>query len=132
MKFSVSAGKWEQYHRTEGDTKILTLYKNKGERRDCNNHIGISLLGVIGKTFARVRLQKVAESIFPESQCGFRAKGSTVDIVLSLHQLQANCREQQMPLYVAFIDLTVAFDLVSREGVFKGLQKIRCPQNYTA
>ena len=112
------------------DAKVVTLYKNKGERIDCNNYIGISLISVIGKTFAWVlliRLQKVAKRILPESQCGFRAKGSIVDMVFSLHQLQEKCREQQMPLYVAFIDLTMAFDLVSRDGVFKALWKIRCP-----
>ena len=32
-----------------------------------------------------------------------------------------------MPLYIAFIDLTKAFDLVSRDGLFKVLTKIGCP-----
>ena len=32
-----------------------------------------------------------------------------------------------MPLYIAFIDLTQAFDLVSRDGLFKVLPKIGCP-----
>ena len=32
-----------------------------------------------------------------------------------------------MPLYIAFIDLTKAFDLVSRDGLFKALRKIGCP-----
>ena len=96
--------------------KIVTLYKNKGERSDCNNYRGSSLLSIVSKVFARVilvRLQKLAERVYPESQCGFRAERSTVDMVFSLRQLQEKCREQQMPLYVAFIDLTKAFDLVS-------------------
>ena len=112
------------------NAKIITLYKNKGERNDCNNYRGISLLGIVGKVFARVilvRLQKLAERVYPESQCGFRAKRSTVDMVFSLRKLQEKCREQQMPLYVAFIDLTKAFDLVSREGLFRILLKIGCP-----
>ena len=50
-----------------------------------------------------------------------------VDMVSSLHQLQEKCREQWMPLYIAFIDLTKAFDLVSRDGLFKALCKIGCP-----
>ena len=50
-----------------------------------------------------------------------------VDMVFSLCQLQEKCREQQMPLYIAFIDLTKAFDLVSRDGLFKALHKISCP-----
>ena len=32
-----------------------------------------------------------------------------------------------MPLYVAFIDLTKAFDLVSRKGLFRLLEKTGCP-----
>ena len=112
------------------DAKIITLYKNKGERSDCNNYRGISLLSIVGKVYARVvlaRLQKLADRVYPESQCGFRAKRSTIDMVFSIRQLQEKCREQNMPLYVAFIDLTKAFDLVSREGLFQILPKIGCP-----
>ena len=35
--------------------------------------------------------------------------------------------EQRQPLFVAFIDLTKAFDLVSKDGLFKILPKIGCP-----
>ena len=110
------------------NAKIITLYKNKGDRSDCNNYRGISLLSIIGKVFARVvlvRLQVLTERIYPESQCGFRSKRSTVDMIFSIRQLQEKCREQQMPLYIAFIDLTKAFDLVSRQGLFQLLKKIR-------
>ena len=48
-------------------------------------------------------------------------------MIVSLRQLQEKCREQGKPLYVAFIDLTKAFDLVSRDGLFKILVKISCP-----
>ena len=112
------------------DAKIITLYKNKGERSDCNNYRGISLLSIIGKVYARVLLiclQKLAKHVYPESQCSFQAERSMVDMVFSLHQLQEKCREQQMPLYIAFIDLTKAFNLVSRDGLYKALHKIGCP-----
>ena len=36
--------------------KIVTLYKNKGDRSDCNSYRGISLLSIVGKVFARVIL----------------------------------------------------------------------------
>ena len=94
------------------------------------NSQGISLMSIVGKCFARValkRLQKIAEKVYPESQCGFRSKRSTTDMVFSLRQLQEKCREQGKPLYMAFIDLTKAFDLVSRDGLFKVLPKIGCP-----
>ncbi|XP_029645741.1 uncharacterized protein LOC115219705, partial [Octopus sinensis] len=95
------------------DANIITLYKNKGDRSDCNNYKGISLLSIVGKAFARVvlkRLQMLAERVYPESQSGFRAERSTIDMIFSLRQLQEKSREQRQPLYVAFIDLAKAFD----------------------
>ena len=53
------------------DATIVTIYKNKGDRSDCNNYRGISLLSIVGKLFARIalhRLQKLADRIYPESQ----------------------------------------------------------------
>ena len=41
------------------DARIVTLYKNKGDRSDCNNYCGISLLGIVGKAFARVVLNRL-------------------------------------------------------------------------
>ena len=46
-------------------------------------------------------------------------------MISSLRQLQEKCLD--MLLYLAFIDLTKAFDLVSRDGIFKVLTKIGCP-----
>ena len=111
-------------------SQIITLYKNKGNRSNCNNYRGISLLSIIRKVFAHMvlmRLQVLAERVYTESQCGFRAERSTVDMIFSVPQLQEKCREQQMPLYIAFIDLMKAFDLVSRTGLFQLLKKISCP-----
>ena len=66
---------------------IIIITINKGERSDCNNYRGISLLSIVGKVFARVilvRLQKLAGRVYPDSQCAFRAERSTVDMVFSL------------------------------------------------
>ncbi len=73
------------------------------------------------------RLQTLVERVLPESQCAFRSERSTMDMIFSLRQLQEKCREQQMPLYIILIDLTKAFDLVSRNGLFNILLKIGCP-----
>jgi len=42
-------------------------------------------------------------------------------------QLQEKCIEQQFPLYVAFIDFTKAFDLVSSCGLFANIRRCGCP-----
>nr|XP_054774768.1 uncharacterized protein LOC129282940 [Lytechinus pictus] len=111
---------WEQ-GKLPGDLRdavIITLYKNKGERSDCSNYRGITLLSIAGKIFARVLLNRlvpvIAEDHFPETQCGFRANRGTTDMVFVLRQLQEKCREQNKGLYITFVDLTKAFDTVSR------------------
>ena len=48
-------------------------------------------------------------------------------MIFSLRQLEEKCWEQQKLLYITFVDLTKAFDLVSRDGLFNILLKIGCP-----
>lgn len=82
------------------DAKIVTLYKNMGDRSDCNSYMGISLLSIVGKVFAKValtRLQFLVARVYPELQCGLRAGRSTIDMIFSVQQLQEKCREQTSP-----------------------------------
>ena len=111
------------------DAKIIILYKNSGERADCNSYRDIFLLSIVGKIFPSailVQLQQLAERVYLESQCEFCSIRSTVDTFFSVHQLQEKCREQNMPLYISFTDLTKAFDLVSRYSLFKILNNKGC------
>ena len=116
------------------DAVIITLYKNKGVKSDCSNYRGITLLSIVGKILARVLLNRLVPSItaghIPESQCGFRAKRSTTGMVFSLRQLQEKCREQNKGLYITFVDLTKAFDTVSRKGLWLIMKRLGCPQKF--
>ena len=47
-------------------------------------------------------------------------------MIFSVRHLQEKCREQRRPLFIVFIDLTKAFDLVSRRGLFNLLETIGC------
>ena len=49
-------------------------------------------------------------------------------MMFSLRQLQEKCRDQKQSLYLGFTDLTRAFDLLSRDGLFKVLGRIGCQQ----
>ena len=114
------------------DAKIVTLYKNKGEPSDYNNYRGISLLSIVRKDLCACYTRSTTTTcrtgmVYPESQCGFRSGRSTVDMIFSVRHLQEKCREQNMPLYISFIDLKKAFYLVSRDGLFNILTKIGCP-----
>ena len=55
--------------------------------------------------------------LIPESKCGFRKDRVTIDMILTDRQLQEKCQEQNVDLYITFVDLTKAFDTVSRDGL---------------
>ena len=48
-------------------------------------------------------------------------------MLFAARQAQEQCREQNHDLYTVFVDLTKAFDSVSREGLWKLLLKAGCP-----
>ena len=51
-------------------------------------------------------------------------------MLLVLRQLQEKCRKQNMGLYATFIDLTKAFDTVSRTGLWLILERLGCPPKF--
>ena len=117
------------------DATIIHLYKNKGDRQSCDNHRGISLLSIAGKILARILLNRLLKHLscndaLPESQCGFRTERGTADMIFAARQIQEKCIEQNQALYMTFVDLTKAFDTVSREGLWKILAKFGCPPKF--
>ena len=50
-------------------------------------------------------------------------------MIFSVRQLLEKCNEQNVALHIAFIDLTKAFYLISREGLFAILLKIEFPSS---
>ena len=104
------------------DASIIHLFERKGNPQVCDNHRGISLLSIAGKTLARVLLYRLNEhfersGLLPESQCGFRKNRGTIVMIFTARQLQEKCQEQILDLYMTFADLTKAFDTVSPEGL---------------
>ena len=92
----------------------------KGDINDPNNYRGISLLDVIGKIYTSVITRRITffTNIYDkisESQAGFREGYSTVDNAVVLYSLiNKSLTKKRGKLYVAFVDLTKAFDLVKR------------------
>ena len=116
------------------DASIIHLYKRKGNRQVCDNHRGISLLCIAGKILARILLNRLIDhleqGLLPESQCGFRKERGTTDMIFAARQLQEKCQEQNVDLYTTFVDLTKAFDTVSRDGLWKIMSKFGCPDKF--
>ena len=53
-------------------------------------------------------------------------------MIFTARQLQEKCHEQNVDLYITFVDLTKAFDTVSRDGLWKIMAKFGCPPRYIA
>ena len=53
-------------------------------------------------------------------------------MIFTARQLQEKCQEQNVDLYMTFVDLTKAFDTVSRDGLWKIMAWFGCPSTYTA
>ncbi|XP_071509570.1 uncharacterized protein [Diadema antillarum] len=51
-------------------------------------------------------------------------------MIFAARQLQEKCIEQHRDLYTTFVDLTKAFDTVSREGLWKIMGKFGCPRKF--
>ena len=116
------------------DASIIHIYKRKGNQQACDNHRGISLLCIAGKILARVLLNRLMLHLesghLPESQCGFRKNKGTIDMIFAARQLQEKCREQHSHLYSTYVDLTKAFDTVSRDGLWRIMAKFGCPPRF--
>ncbi|KAL8563736.1 hypothetical protein ACOMHN_063504 [Nucella lapillus] len=129
---------WKQEHMPQEfrDATIVHIYKRKENRQSCDNHRGISLLSIAGKILARVLLNRLLEhleqGLLSESQCGFRAGRGTTDMIFAARQLREKCMEQHRDLYTTFVDLTKAFDTVSRGGLWRIMKKIGCPSTFIA
>jgi len=51
-------------------------------------------------------------------------------MIFAARQIQEKCREQHQDLYMAFIDLTKAFDTADRTSLWTILGKIGCPLKF--
>ena len=103
---------------------IVTLYK-KGDANIPDNYRGISLLNVFGKIYTSILTRRVTfyTNIYDkinESQAGFREGYSTIDNAFILYSLITKyLSKKRGKLYVAYVDLTKAFDLVNRNKLWK-------------
>ena len=116
------------------DASIIHIYERKGNCQACDNHRGISLLSIAGKILARILLNRLTHHLesdhLPESQCGFRKNRGTLNMIFAARQLQQKYREQQSCLYSTYVDLTKAFDTVSRDGLWRIMAKFGCPPRF--
>src|SRR5215469_17341388 len=108
---------------------MSNIYKN-GEKSDCSNYRGISLLNTACKILATVinnRLTTYAEDLLSQEQNGFRRNRTTTDKIFIMQQMLEKCYEYNIEMHLLFIDLKQAFDSVDRQKTIQILQELRIP-----
>jgi len=99
---------------------IVPMYK-KGNKTDCSNYRGISLLPTMYKILSNIllsRLTPYAEEIIGDHQCGFRRSRSTNDHLFCVHQILEKKWEYNEAVHQLFIDFKKAYDSVRREVLY--------------
>ena len=76
---------------------IVPLYKIKGERFECKNYRGISLLSVVEKINVRILMDSVCratEGLIDNEQLSFRSGMGCVDQIFTLNQTDGKACEK--------------------------------------
>lgn len=109
---------------------IVPIHK-KGDKLDCKNYRGISLLSTTYKILSKIilsRIEKYVASIVGEHQAGFMAGRSTTDQIFILKEIASKYWEYNKDLYILFVDFAKAYDSISRQKMWKLMEKHRIPK----
>ena len=74
----------------EGKESIIVPIYKKGDKTDCNNYRGISLLPTTYKILSNILLSRLipyAEEVIGDHQCGFRRNRSATDNIFCVRQI---------------------------------------------
>ena len=104
---------------------IVCLYKGKGDALDRGNYQGLKLTEQAMKILERIvdGLKRQVVSI-DNSHFGFVPGRGTTDAIFVIRQLQEKYLAVNKRLYMAFVDLEKAFDLVPRKVIWWALRKL--------
>ena len=105
---------------------IVPIYK-KGDKTDCNNYRGISLLTTTYKILSNIllsRLSPYTEGIIVDHQCGFRRNRSTTDRMFCIQQILEKKWEYNEAVPQLLIDFEEAYDSVRREVLYNILIRV--------
>src|SRR4029434_11093095 len=126
---------WEEERTpTEWTEGYIVKLLKKGDRSNCNNYRGITLLSVPSKIFNRVilnRLQDAVDKRLRDQQAGFRKDRSCTDHIATLRIIIEQSIEWNTSLYINFIDFEQAFDSLDRTGLWHLMDYYGIPTKIT-
>ena len=114
----------------EWKESIIGPTQKKGNKTDCDNYRGISLLPTTYKILSNILLSRLipyAKEIIGDHRCGFRRNRSTIDHIFCIRQILEKIREYSEEVHQLFIDFKKAYDSVRREVLYKILIEFGIP-----
>jgi hypothetical protein len=92
---------------------VIVPIHRKGNKIDCNNYRGISLLSTAYNILSNIllaRLTPYVSEVIGDHQCGFRRNRSTMDQIFSIRQILEKKWEYNGTVHQLFIDFKKAYD----------------------
>jgi hypothetical protein len=99
---------------------IVPIYK-KGDKTDCNNYRGISLLSTAYKILSNILLARLTpyfNEIIRDHLCGFHHNRSTMDQIFYIRQILEEKWEYNGTVWQLLIDFKEAYDSVKRQVLY--------------
>jgi hypothetical protein len=110
---------------------IVVPIHRKGNKTDCSNYRGISLLSTSYKILSNILLSRLipyADEIIGDYQRGFRRNRSTTDHIFYIRQILEKNWEYNGTVHQLFIDFKKAYDSIRREALYNILIEFGIPR----
>uniref|UniRef100_A0A8D8TNG9 Craniofacial development protein 2 n=1 Tax=Cacopsylla melanoneura TaxID=428564 RepID=A0A8D8TNG9_9HEMI len=108
---------------------VIPIFK-KGNKHDCNNYRGISLLSTPYKVLSKIVMKRVeafTDSIIEEHQSGFIKGRSTTDQIFIVKETIAKYWEFDKECFLLFVDFQKAYDSLFRLQIWQQMEKFGIP-----
>ena len=107
-----------------GNSRLKTLWKGKGSKKDPTKYRGISIGSTVCKLMVNIilnRLKTWYECQLSDHQNGFRKDRGTADGIYTIKRVQQISSRKLQPIFLLFVDLSAAFDHIPRKWLFESI-----------
>ena len=109
--------------------KLIVLYKS-GERLNCGNYRGISIMNTLAKLYDTLLLNRLTMwANVDKCQAGSQKGRGCIEQIMTLRMLCDYAKYKKVKLYVMFIDFSKAYDRVPRDKLVNVLKLLGCGRN---